>query len=302
VLGDVPGGSPSADATAAVSIIVSTLGRQSELAKLVNTLRCQTELHFELVVVDQNPDRLVARLVLGACVSSFPVKYLHTPGEKGLSRGRNRGLAVAHGEYALFADDDCWYPPDFIESGLRQLRERSLDALTGRPTSEDGEPILGRFEPTAQWINRRNAWTTQIEWIAFWRRDLLEQLGGFDEMIGIGSSSPWQAAEGQDLMFRALAAGARCWYDPGLNGHDRGFDRRNADAAAIAKARAYGRGLGHVMRKHRVGYLISLYFLARSVGGALVAMSLRELPLARFHAATAVGRLEGILGKCFGGV
>jgi len=294
-------GSPKTDSNPAVSLIVSTLGRQQEIAKLLDSLRCQTELDFELIVVDQNPEPVIAPIVQGARVCPFPIQYLHTPGEKGLSRGRNRGLAVAAGEYVLFPDDDCWYPTNFLERGLRELRERRLDALTGRPTSEDGQPILGRFERAAQWICRSNVWTTQIEWIAFWRRDLLERLAGYDEMIGIGASSPWQSAEGQDLMLRALAAGARCWYDPELNAHDQSIDRRNPDSPFIVKARAYGRGMGYVMRKHRVGYRTSLYYLSRAVGGSLLAAVSRELPLARYHAATALGRLEGIVGKCLDG-
>lgn len=285
----------------ALSVIVSTLGRHDEFAGLLRSLQGQSNRDFELIVVDQNSQPIVAPLVRDEQLSSFPIRYLHTPDEKGLSRGRNRGLAVASGEFVLFPDDDCWYPANFIESGLRQLRDGPWDALTGRPTSEDGEPIHGRFEARAQQINRSNVWTTQIEWIAFWRRDLLERLGGFDELIGLGASSPWQSAEGQDLMLRALAAGARCRYNPDLNAHDKGFDRREADAAFVAKARAYGRGLGHVMRKHRIGYATSLYYLSRSLGGSIIAAISWELPLARFHAATAVGRLEGILGKCFDG-
>jgi glycosyltransferase involved in cell wall biosynthesis len=285
----------------ALSVIVSTLGRHQELAGLLRSLRGQSSQDFELILVDQNPQPGLAALVEDEPLSPFPTRYLHTPDEKGLSRGRNRGLAVASGEFVVFPDDDCWYPANFIELGIRKLRDGPWDALTGRPTGEDGKPIHGRFEARAQQITRSNVWTTQIEWIAFWRRDLLVRLGGFDELIGLGAASPWQSAEGQDLMLRALAAGARCWYDPDLNAHDKGFDRRQADAAFVAKARAYGRGLGHVMRKHRVGYRTSLYYLSRSVGGSIIAAISRELPLARFHAATAVGRLEGILGKCFDG-
>ena len=285
----------------ALSVIVSTLGRQHELVALLQSLRSQSSTDFELIVVDQNREPIIAPLVRDEQLFSFPVKYLHTPDEKGLSRGRNSGLRAASGEFLLFPDDDCWYPENFMELGISTLRDGSWDAITGRPTSEDGKPIHGRFEERAQQINRSNVWTTQIEWIAFWRRDLLERLGGFDELIGLGAASPWQSAEGQDLMLRALAAGARCWYDPRLNAHDKGADRREADAAFVAKARAYGRGLGHVMRKHRVGYATSLYYLSRSVGGSLFAVISREMPLARFHAATALGRLEGILGKCLDG-
>jgi glycosyltransferase involved in cell wall biosynthesis len=281
-----------------LSIVVSTLARKGELQRLLSSLEKQTFQDFEVIVVDQNPDSLIMSVVEEAN-GGASVRRLHTPNEKGLSRGRNRGLALARGKYLLFPDDDCWYPPGFLERAVGVLGQNDLDAVTGRPTSVDGRPIHGRFETNAQAIERSNVWTTQIEWIAFWRRALIEGLGGFDEAIGIGAPTPWQSAEGQDLMLRALCAGARCWYDPDLNGHDDGFDRRKADAVFIAKARAYGRGMGHVIRKQRCGPRVALYFLARSIGGSAVALVTGELPLARFHLATAVGRFEGIVGRCF---
>jgi hypothetical protein len=175
-----------------------------------------------------------------------------------------------------------------------------LDALTGRPTDERGQTIDGRYETRAQTITRANVWTTQIEWLAFWRRELLIQVGGFDEQVGVGATTPWQSAEGQDLMLRALAAGARCWYDPTLNGHDAGLDRHHADDAFITRARKYGRGMGFVMRKHRLGLGTPARFLVRSIGGAVLAAARGRLPLAKFYAATALGRAEGLCGCCFG--
>jgi glycosyltransferase involved in cell wall biosynthesis len=286
------------DNSPAVSLIVSTKGRQYQLAQLLNSLDRQSCQDFELIIVEQNAQSLVAPLLETAWC--FPIRHLHTPDEQGASRGRNVGLAQAQAEFVLFPDDDCWYPATFLERGLELLRDRSLDALTGRPTNEDGRPIHGRFERDAQWITRANVWTTQIEWIAFWRRQLLLDLGGYDQLIGVGAESPWQSAEGQDLMLRALNRGARCTYDPSLNAHDAGADRRCADSAMIAKARAYGRGMGYVMRKHRLGIGPSSYFLSRAIGGSIVAAARGRLPVAQFHAATALGRLEGIFGWCLG--
>ena len=282
------------------SLIVSTKGRQHQLYKLVETLNEQTFRDFEVIIVEQNERPLLEDILEQGW--TFPTRHLHTPTQQGASRGRNHGLTFSQAEFVLFPDDDCWYPPTFLERGLGELRRRNLDALTGRPTNEEGQTIDGRYEMTAQTITRGNVWTTQIEWLAFWRRELLLQIGAFDEQVGVGASTPWQSAEGQDLMLRMLAAGARCWYDPTLNGHDAGIDRRYADDAFIAKARRYGRGMGFVMRKHRLGAGTPASFLVRSIGGAVLAAARARLPLARFYIATMLGRVEGLLGRCLGNV
>ncbi len=287
------------DSVPVVSLIVSTKGRQHQLVQLLDSLDRQTFKDFELIIVEQNAKSLLAQVLKKK--RKFPIRHIHTPLEQGLSRGRNRGIAEARGEVLVVPDDDCWYPASFIERGLKVMREMNLDALTGRPTNEMGEPIQGRFETEAQWITPTNVWTTQIEWAAFWRRDLLIALAGYDEVIGVGAPSPWQSAEGQDLMLRALKTGARCWYDPSINAHDAGVDRRRADAATIARARAYGRGMGYVLRKQRLGIGVSAYLFSRALGGAIVAGLTGRRRLAMFHAATALGRLEGIVGRCLSG-
>jgi len=281
-----------------VSLVVSTKGPDHQTARLMSSLERQTCKDFELIIVEQNPTSLMGSLIDRAW--NYPIVHLHTPDDRGVSRGRNAGLKRARGEFVLFPDDDCWYPETFLERGVWQLRDQELDALTGRPTARDGKTSSGRFETEAQRITRANVWTTQIEWIALWRRSLLQRLGGFDEQIGVGADSPWRSAEGQDLMLRALSVDARCWYEPTLNAHDKIIDPNQADSTLITRARAYGRGFGHVLRKHRLGLGTSSYFISRSVGGALLAVTRGRMALAKFHAATAIGRLEGLLGRCFG--
>jgi glycosyltransferase involved in cell wall biosynthesis len=293
VAADVPENSP------VVSLVVSTKGRQHQLVQLLDSLDRQSFKSFEMIVVEQNPELLVLP-VLTKRKRKFPIRHIHTPWEQGLSRGRNRGIAEARGEVLLFPDDDCWYPKHFLKESIKLMHELGLDTLTGRPTNEKGEPIQGRFETEAQWITPANVWTTQIEWAALWRRDLLIKLAGYDELIGVGAPSPWQSAEGQDLMLRALKQGARCWYDPSITAHDAGVDRRRADSAMIAKARAYGRGMGYVLRKQQLGIGASLYLFGRAIGGGMLAAVTGHARLAKFHFATAVGRLEGIMGRCIG--
>jgi glycosyltransferase involved in cell wall biosynthesis len=275
---------------------VSTKSRSSQLLRLLESLAAQTRNDFELIVVEQNEISLVADMLKGPW--NFPINYIHSPNEQGVSRGRNRGLREARADIVLFPDDDCWYPANFMARGLQSMQEQGLDALTGRPTDAEGHTIDGRFETKAHWITKSTVWTTQIEWLAFWRTDLLRRLGGFDESVGVGATTPWQSAEGQELMLRALKAGAHCWYDPDLNAHDAGVDRLHADASTIAKARSYGRGMGYVLRKERLARK-SFYYLARSAGGVVAAAARGQLRLSRYHAATLMGRAEGLMGICF---
>jgi|KBSSwiStaDraftv2_1062776.scaffolds.fasta_scaffold19996_4 glycosyltransferase involved in cell wall biosynthesis len=280
----------------ALSLVVSTKGRALQLSRLLKSLQEQAVPPFELIVVEQNEVAIVPALLPADC--DFPIRHIHTPDESGASRGRNRGLEVASGDFVIFPDDDCWYPPRFIEHATRKITELRLDALTGRCTDESGRTMNGRFLEQAQWICRDNVWTTQVEWIAAWRRSLLVELGGYDENVGIGAATPWQSAEGQELMLRVLATGARAWYDPDWNGHDREHDRGNASADLISRARAYGRGMGFVLRTHRCGRRLAAQFLVRSAGGALISAAMGQGRRAQFFAATALGRMEGLLGRC----
>lgn len=284
----------------AISAIVSTKGRTHQLTTLMASLKKQSFQDFEIIVVDQNENSLPEEL-FKQFEFRFPIQHLHTPEQQGCSRGRNRGLALSRAETVTFPDDDCWYPDTYFERALRIMRDLSLDALTGRPTDESGNTIDGRYERTAQWIDRGNVWTTQIEWIAFWRRVPLVQIGGFDELIGVGAQTPWQSAEGQDLMLRLLDAGGSCWYDPSLNGHDAGTNQSQITPPMIVRARHYGRGLGYVLRKHGC-QRTALNLMVRSIGGATLNLAQARLPQARFHAAAALGRLEGLIGRCLSDV
>lgn len=280
-----------------LSLVVPTLGRSQQIVRLLDSLERQTHQDFEVVIVDQNEDDMLEGLSWHE--RGFPLRRLHTPGERGASRARNRGWKVARGDYLAFPDDDCWYPAGFVETALGEMALRGLDALTGRPVDAAGRTINGRFQAQAGWITRRNVWTTQIEWLAVFRRDLVERLGGYDEAIGVGASTPWQSAEAQDLMLRALKAGARCWYDPDLHGHHDELPWDGSTAAIRQKARGYARGAGFVLRKHRLGWAASAYWIGRPVAGTLIAAASGRPALARLHAGTAIGRLEGVLGSCF---
>jgi glycosyltransferase involved in cell wall biosynthesis len=277
------------------SLIVSTLGRGAPLRRLFLSLESQRETRFEVIVVDQNDD---AGLV-GAAISGswrFPVRHLHRPGMRGLSRGRNAGIAHAAGELLVFPDDDCWYPADFLSRALGLVARHDVALICGRAADETGRSINGRFETASQALTRANVWTTSIEWVQVYRTAALRAVGGYDEDIGIGASTPWQAAEGQDLALRLLAAGYDGYYDPTFIGHHEELDTARPDAAMLRKMRAYGRGMGFVLRKN--GYRLgAAKWIARPLGGLVLAAMQMRPGRARLFLQILRGRIEGYVGR-----
>src|SRR3546814_1298417 len=97
------------------------------------------------------------------------------------------------------------------------------------------------------------------------RRSLFDAIGGFDERIGPGSATPWQVAEGTDLLLRALRerpdlATRFVWLPPEVHvdGISTGFGLTTAERRR--KLRAYGRGTGHALRIHRYPWWWRLAF------------------------------------------
>src|ERR1700760_3815566 len=94
------------------SLVVTTLGRTSELSTLFRSLRDQTCRDFEVIIADQNQDDRLKAFLEGID-PGFPLKRVQSGG--GASRGRNDGIDAASGSIIGFPDDDCAFPPRLLE-------------------------------------------------------------------------------------------------------------------------------------------------------------------------------------------
>ncbi|MGH8316235.1 MAG: glycosyltransferase family A protein, partial [Steroidobacterales bacterium] len=108
-----------------LSLIVATVGRETELARCLSSLAAQSRQAFEVVLVDQNDDDRVAAL-LDRQRAPFPLVHVRT--RPGLSHARNVGLTMAGGHIVGFPDDDCWYDADTVA--------RVLQFFAGRPDAQ----------------------------------------------------------------------------------------------------------------------------------------------------------------------
>lgn len=284
----------------AVSLILATVGRTSELDRLFNSLAAQTMHDFEVVVVDQNPDARLQPHLLRAASLGLLIKYLqHQPAN--LAAARNAGIDVAAGEWLGFPDDDCWYDCQALEKvmgkGSRNPRHPAKhEGVIGRWVEQ---PPSGPAASRLSWQRSRQFRDVPVSSITlFLRRSLIERIGGFDSRLGVGQ---WfGAAEETDLVLRALRHGATVIHEPGVQVHHAfSLAAPAADSAARQAARGRARGTGALYAKHG----LPLWVIVRGLCAPLVVPLLKG---ALFRGAFGTelaygwsvtrGRLDGLLG------
>jgi glycosyltransferase involved in cell wall biosynthesis len=272
-----------------VSLILATVGRTGELARFLAHLERQTYREFELIVVDQNPvgvlDPLVRRYR-----DKFPLLYLRS--ERGLSRARNVGLAVADGDIVAFPDDDCWYPPGLLQHVVAKLEaSTSLGGVSGRCIGPDGEN-WSRFDKFAGMINRGNLFRRATAAAMFLRAGVVQDVGLFDESMGAGAETPRRAGEEMDYLLRGLRQGWLLSYDPGLCVYHEPSVREHGQKSWM-RARDYGHGFGYLLKKHQYPLWFKLYMILRAVGGFSLSLARCDFARARYYLCSSMGRAAG---------
>ncbi len=274
-----------------ISLIVSTLGRTDELERFLATLDTQVFRDFEVILVDQNPDDRLKPLLARHC--RLPIQHLRSA--KGLSRGRNVGLAVARGEIVSIPDDDCWYPPDLLAEVHSWFQQHTDFAILFTAVRDETGELQGprRRSVEACECDRNAVWHCGISFNAFLRRSVTQSVGQFDERLGVGCPTVFKSGEETDYFLRALDLGYRVWYQPELSiCHPflRNVKRIRRDIYPRAM------GVGFVLRRH--GYsLVRLCtnFVARSFGGSLISLCTMDFGMAQVRLLQGCGQLAGYI-------
>ncbi|WP_300590353.1 glycosyltransferase family 2 protein [Microbacterium sp.] len=282
-------------------LVVSTLGRLPSLATLLDSVVPQLGESDELVIVAQGEFDAVHDLVRSHA-SRTAGTLTSTTSERGLSRGRNTGVRDRRGSapdpLVMFPNDTSWFAEGSVDAIRRTASVHDLAAV---PVLVEGDPRFVLPHPGTP-LDTRNVWSV-IEMGLVIRLSLLQTVGGFDETIGTGADSPWQAGEGTDLILRvlnqnpAIANGIVWATDPlayvGGVGERSGLSR----AEQRWKLRAYGRGVGRVYRAHPFPMWQRLGFVA---AGLLIGIRRRGEYGLTDGVPAFMGRLEGLLGRTFG--
>jgi glycosyltransferase involved in cell wall biosynthesis len=271
------------------SLIISTRGRVQELRRLFESLTAQTCQDFEIIVSDQNSDD---RLDVILKDTAWKGRLTHLRNTGGSSLGRNEGLRVATGEIIGFPDDDCVYPKDILERVDRFFVEQAnYGFLSGSSYDDLGKDSVSRAAKVASKVRKGTIQLQCVEFALFVRR---EQLGDvrFDEEMGVGTASQWQAEEGPDLLLRLMERGVTGYFDPALAvWHRRVISKY--DANEIDRTYRYACGNGYFYRKHGYSGTFFAYQMLRSLTGLVLAVLQLNAGKARLYGAKLRGRWRG---------
>lgn len=273
------------------SLIVTTLGRTTELYRLLDSLSRQTYKQFETIIVDQNPDDR-----LSSIISRYPGLVIrHVRSARGASHGRNCGLDLARGEIIATPDDDCWYPDNLLDSVQAWFAEHSeFDGLFTSIRDENGELQKQRRRGTVRCnCDRKTVWHYGIEFNSFFRRKVTDSVGKYDERLGPGAATGFYSGEGGDYFLRVVDQGYRICFEPGFSVYH-AFMRE--PARELRQAYPYALGTGFVLRKHQYALKVVLKdFILYAFAGAAVAVAKLDWLNARVRTLRGVGQIHGYL-------
>jgi GT2 family glycosyltransferase len=208
-------------------IVIPTRGRGALLDATLRSLRDSTLGTVDIWVADQSDDDATQRAVAPHAGEDPRVHYLRLE-SRGISPGRNEGAAAGRAPFILFTDDDCVATPGWAGTLARELRQDAICMAFGRVLPDDTyhPPIPPGATPASRAIPmalkdapaRRVYGGNRFD-LSFGhgasmgiRRDWLAELGGFDDMLGVGC--PLKSFDDRDIGYRTLARGGRIVYTP----------------------------------------------------------------------------------------
>lgn len=173
------------------SVVVPTCRRVESLARCLDCLQvalARLGRPCEVIVSDDEPGPGAAALLRGR----FPwVQFVAGPG-RGPAANRNCGARAARAAWLVFTDDDCEPEPDWLVGyAAGRVAHPQAQVLEGRTSAGSR---IGPDEESP--VNERGGFLWSCNFAI--RRDLYDQVGGFDEGF------PFPRMEDVDLRERLL--------------------------------------------------------------------------------------------------
>lgn len=207
-----------------ISVVICTFNRSDLVGTLLHGLCRQTmdKSEYEIIVVDNNSSDDTCDVAKCFCQDYPNVRYCFEE-QQGLSHARNRGWWEARGEYVGYIDDDCKAPEQWLAVAKEVIQEVSPAVLGGPYYAFYNSPKPAWWRDwyrSCEHAEKARA-LRQDEYLSgnniFFRRGILEVLGGFDTSLGMSGGS---LAYGEETAFlrrmRKSMSHELIYYDPRL--------------------------------------------------------------------------------------
>lgn len=264
-----------------ITLLVTTRGRIAALRALFASITTSAAYNVTVLLGDQNEPHY-----LDALLEEFQEKLhieRHMLAPQSLSSARNALLPYVKEGLVAITDDDCEYTPTTLEAVNKHFAlHATVAAIIG---NANAVTPVGHMQEETLYSVFKNA----PSWVLFFRSATVELVGTFDENMGIGSPGPCQSGEETDYLLRILEKDHRIIRTSDVLVHHP--EPNLADPALPAKAKAYGMGRMHLLRKHK----FPLWFKLANVLYPLLRLPLEGKKAWAYRKAMFLGRLKGLL-------
>jgi glycosyltransferase involved in cell wall biosynthesis len=192
-----------------ISALVCTCGRGRLVVDTVSSILANAHPNFELVVVDQSKDDETLE-ALKPFSTDPRLRYLKSA-TVGKGDALNAGLRATKGSAIAITDDDCTVPPNWLETFVSIFATHPKVAVAFCCVEAGEHDRAAGFVP--DFVRTGDRMFTSMHdtrhvrglgaGIAV-RRNMIEEIGGFDPMLGPGSRFP--DCDDRDIAMRALLA------------------------------------------------------------------------------------------------
>ena len=245
------------------SFVLCTVDRTDCLEKFMEALFKQQYKNFELIIVDQNLDERLGEII-HHYRSFYEIK--HVKSEKGLSKSRNIGLKHIEGDVIAFPDDDCIYPENMLRKINSSFNENNYDVLSVKMTNSVPQGRKVQNKTYEQDVNRGNVMALMASISMFLRKSVIDNVGGFDERLGLGTDTIFQGGEDYDYPLRALEKGFKIYYDNAIEVlHP--WDDKELDIKKDLKSKSYNGGAAEMflLNKHNFSFIFKTKRIIRRI-------------------------------------
>jgi len=210
-----------------VSIIIPTYNSEGTIEVCLRSIKKQTYTNIEIIVVDNYSDDRTVEIA-----KVYGARVLFKGPER--SAQRNFGAKHAHGKYLLFIDSDMELTPKVVEECVRCILKGYDAIIIPEITVGKGYWAKVRALERAAYIGN-----TLFEAARFFKREVFEKLGGYDETL--------TGPEDYDLQARLEKAHYRVGYIAAYIIHHEGKVRL---LPYLRKRLYYSRSLKRYAKKH----------------------------------------------------
>lgn len=178
---------------ATASVLLCVRNVEQYIGDCIRSILDQTFTDFEVVVIDEyDSNDKTENLIKN--FKDKRIRYFRNYKFLGISKSRNLGVKYSRGDYIFFTDGDCVVSNDWIEQGLKFLKDPDFAGVEGKSyyVSKDYIPTFSDHT----YEGKRGGFMTNN--VAY-KKSIIESIGGFDER--------YSCHEDRDIGLRILRVG-----------------------------------------------------------------------------------------------